>query len=112
MVYQKKEIPKNQLPLWKRLRISELGLRIVLGAVIVVGGFSYLTLTSTVATRGLQVKELSDRLEQLEAKRSLLEVDVDRLQSLRRLERVTAQQDYVEVSAVEYVTSTGPVAAR
>ncbi|MBI4090376.1 MAG: hypothetical protein HY421_03150 [Candidatus Kerfeldbacteria bacterium] len=112
-MYQRKERTKEQLPWWKRLQISELGLRIVLIGVVLVGGFSYLVLTTAVATHGLKVKDLSDQLDQLASQRAALQVEVDRLQSMQRLERVTSSLDLVRVSQVDYVTTgSGAVAAR
>lgn len=113
MVSPRIERTKSQLPLWKRLNISELGLRIVLVGVIVVGGVSYLAMTSSVSTRGLQVKELNDRLEQLQSSRAVIQADVDRLQSMARLDAVSKTLDLVKVDSAEYLTtSTGAVASR
>ncbi|MBI4093094.1 MAG: hypothetical protein HY420_04180 [Candidatus Kerfeldbacteria bacterium] len=113
MYKQRKEIPKGQLSWWRRLRISELGLRIVLVGFILVGGLAYIVFTNSVATRGLQVKDLADRLETLSAKREVLQAEADRLQSLQHLDRLTKNLDFVRVSRVEYVTGgAGSVAAR
>lgn len=113
MVSTRTERTKEQLPLWKRLKISELGLRIVLVGVIIAGGISYLAMTSSVATRGLQVKELNDRLEQLQSSRAVIQADVDRLQSMARLDSVSKTMDLVKVTGTEYLTSsTGAVASR
>jgi cell division protein FtsL len=113
MYQQRKERTKEQLPWWRRLQISELGLRIVLVSVILVGGFGYLVLTTAVATHGLKVKDLSDQLDHLALQRAELQAEVDRLQSMTRLERVTSSLDLVRVSQIDYVTTgSGAVAAR
>ncbi|MFH0828961.1 MAG: hypothetical protein V1907_02160 [Candidatus Kerfeldbacteria bacterium] len=112
MVYTRTETKKEHLDFWKRLKISELGFRIVLVAVIVAGGFGYLVMTSTTSTRGLEVKELSDRLETLSSQRSTLQAAVDRLQSLSRLETARQGLDLVQVENVQYLTTSGAVAAR
>lgn len=93
--------------------MSELGLRIILSAIIVVGGFSYVVITNSVTTSGLQVQDLSRRLNALSEQRSKLEIEVDRLQSLSRLDAVSKNLDLVKVSKVDYVTSpAGAVASR
>lgn len=80
--------------------------------IVLVGGLLYIVLTTSVATSGLEVKDLSDRLEALATQRSVLQAEVDRLQSLDRLDRVTANLELVRVSKVEYLTPTGSVATR
>ncbi|MBI4426363.1 MAG: hypothetical protein HY567_02195 [Candidatus Kerfeldbacteria bacterium] len=113
MYQSRKERAKEQLPWWKRLQISELGLRIVLAVVMLTGSFGYLVMTTSVATHGLKVKDLSDRMDQLASQRLELQAEVDRLQSMQRLERVTSSLDLVSVSRVDYVTTgSGAVAAR
>lgn len=113
MVYQRKETTRERLPFWKRLKISELGIRIVLVAIILVGGLTYLVLTATTATGGLQVKDLSDRLEALSQQRASLQAEADRLQSFRNLEASTQQLDLVRVGSIDYVAgSAGSVASR
>lgn len=113
MVSQRKERTNQQLPFWRRLRISETGLRIVLSAIILIGGGAYLYLTSSVATNGLQAKDLSDRLESLSGQRAMLQAEVDRLQSMQRLDRVTKDLSLVRVSSIDYAaTATGAVATR
>jgi len=113
MVTSRKETTKERLPFWKRLKISELGLRIVLGGVIVTGGLAYLFLTSTTATNGLQVKDLTDELDSLVSRQAELQADVDRLQSFQRLDAATKQMDLVSVTSVDVVTgASGAVAAR
>jgi len=97
---------------WHRLGLSELGLRLIVVSVIVVGSIAYLVLTTGVATRGLQVKALSDRLEELQKKQNSLQIEADRLQSMTYLDQVSAQYELVRVSRVDYLTPTGPVAAR
>lgn len=110
---QRQQRSREQLPFWKRLKISELGIRIVLGVFVVVGGSVYLFLANGVATRGLQLKDLSDRLESLQQQRSVLQAEVDRLQSMQRLNTVVGQLNLVRVSKVDYLTPpAGPVAAR
>lgn len=112
MVLHRAEKSKAQVAWWQRLKISELGLRIICGLIILVGGLLYIVLTTSVATSGLQVKDLSDRLEALSTKRSTLQAEVDRMQSLQRLDRVTADLNLVRVSNVEYLTPGGSVATR
>ncbi len=113
MIPSRREQPKQTLPFWRRLRISELGLRVVLATVIVGGGLAYIFLANGVATRGLQVKDLSDRLESLTSQQSVLQAEVDRLQSLSRLDGVVGQLDLVRTASVDFVEPTaGPVAAR
>jgi len=113
MVYTRKETTKDKLDFWKRFKISELGLRIVLLAVIVAGGMSYLVMTSSTATKGLAVKDLSDRLDSLTASRATLQAQVDRMQSMARLETAEQDLDLVQVSKLDYLTSSsGAVAAR
>lgn len=112
MVKRRTEKTKEQLEFWKRFRISELGLRIVCGVIVLVGGLLYIVLTTSVATSGLEVKDLSDRLEALSTKRSTLQAEVDRMQSLQRLDRVTADLNLVRISNVEYLTPGGSVATR
>ncbi|MBI5405138.1 MAG: hypothetical protein HY976_02830 [Candidatus Kerfeldbacteria bacterium] len=113
MIKQRKETTKDRLPLWKRLNISERGLRIVLAAVIATGGFGYLALTTQTATNGLQIKGLNDRLSELSSRRAELQADVDRMQSFQHLDNVTQRLDLVRVSKVDVVGSpAGSVAAR
>ncbi len=113
MVYTRKETTKEKLDFWKRLKISELGLRIVLLAVIVAGGTSYLVLTTSTATHGLDMKDLSDHLDGLTASRATLQAQVDRLQSMAQLETAQKDLNLVQVSKLDYLTSsTGAVASR
>lgn len=112
MVLHRAEKTKEQVAWWQRLRISELGIRILCGVIILAVGVLYIVLTTSVATSGLQVKDLSDRLEALNTKRSVLQAEVDRTQSLQRLDRTTADLDLVRVSNVEYLTPSGSVATR
>lgn len=113
MVYTRTETTKEKLDFWKRLKISELGLRIVLLAVIVAGGTSYLVMTSSTATHGLEVKDLSDTLDTLAASRATLQAQVDRLQSMARLENAQDDLKMVQVSSLDYLSSSsGAVAAR
>jgi hypothetical protein len=113
MVYTRKETTKDKLDFWKRFKISELGIRIVLLAVIVTGGMSYLVMTSSTATKGLAVKDLSDRLDSLTTSSATLQAQVDRLQSMARLETAEQDLDLVQVSTLDYLTSSSSaVAAR
>lgn len=113
MVHSRNERTKNQLEFWQRLKISEFGFRIVLLAIIVAGGLMYIILTNSVATQGLAIKGLSDRLEELSLSRSVLQAQGDKLQSMQRLDTIAKELDFVRVSNVEYLTSSsGTVATR
>lgn len=113
MVYTRTEKKKEHLDFWKRLKVSELGLRIIMSAIIIVGGFMYLFLTSVTATRGLEVKELSDRLDTLTSQRELLQANVDRLQSISHLDSAQENLELVQVTKLDYIAlPTGAVASR
>lgn len=113
MVYQRTERTKSQLKFWQRLRISELGLRIVLTGIVIFGGAFYIVLANVNTTRSLELQDLNRRLSTLTEERSSLQVEVDRFRSLQYLDQATRNLDLVRVSAVDYVTSpTGSVAAR
>ncbi len=113
MYQQRKERTKEQLPWWRRLPISELGLRIVMTGMVVFGGAFYIVLANLNTTRSLELQDLNRRLSTLSEERSSLQVEVDRFRSLQYLDQATKSLDLVRVSAVDYVTSpTGSVAAR
>ncbi len=113
MVYTRTEKKKEHLDFWKRFKVSELGIRIIMIAIIVVGGFAYLVLTTSTATRGLEVKELSDRLDTLTSQREVLQATVDRLQSISHLDAAQDDLELVQVTKLDYVaTPAGAVASR
>lgn len=93
------------------MKISELGLRIILTFVIVAGGMAYIALTTSTATKGLEVKDFGDRLEALNAKSEVLQAEVDRLQSMEYLERVTKGLDLVRISKMDFITGAGGAVA-
>lgn len=89
---------------WKRLKIGAISIRMVIFGLIILVGFIYLVQTNRVSTGGFEVKELSQRVDELKKETKKLELEATQRQSLKTIKETSEKMDLVGVSRIDYIT--------
>lgn len=103
--------PKRKIKEIAKQKVSPVFFYMVM-ALIVIVGMSYLIFVNTVATDGYQVKELSEKIEDLEYNNKKLDLEISKLHSMSSVSDVSENLQLVSVSKMDYIEagSTGVVA--
>lgn len=108
MVDFKKE--KQNVKFANRPKKRPLALYIVCGLVLTTG-LAYLVSVNKVATDGYQVKELTERIEELKYENKKLELESSDLRSMANVSRVGQNLELVAVKDMDYLSApSGAVA--
>lgn len=110
----KKNQPNNgflEHPKQKRIRLGDSGLRILLLALIIVVGFSYLYYINGTATGGFDIKGIENQIEETSKQNKHLEIRSAEMQSLAVIEEASQGLEMVPTSYIEYLPAVGSVIA-
>lgn len=79
----------------------------LLAVLILVLGFSYLTQTNKTVTKGYQIRELEQKLDQLQEKNEKLNLEYIELQSMANITKQVSNMNLVAEGQVEIISSLG-----
>lgn len=99
---EKQKFQKESI--WKKFKIGAISIRMVIFGLIILVGFVYLVQINRVSTGGFEIKELSQRMEELKKENKKLELEAAQLQSLKTIKAASEELELVGVSRVDYVT--------
>lgn len=78
---------------------------------IIATGIGYLLVANNTAIKGFAVKELENRIADLEEQNTDLELEAIKLQSINVVEEKVSKLDMVKVAKTDYVSPTGSAVA-
>jgi hypothetical protein len=70
---------------------------------VIVFGLVYLFTINSLATAGMQIKQLNAKISQLDEDHKKLELEASSLQSVSNLQQVTSNQNFVPSTTVSYI---------
>ncbi len=89
-----------------RATMRRLSLNVVLLALIIFIGISYLYYINQTATGGFDIKGLESSIEQLTKENKTLEIEAAKLRSLSHIEQASQELEMVATARIEYLSST------
>jgi len=92
-------------------RFHTVGLNVLLLALLVFAGLSYLYYVNRTATGGFDIKGLENRIEVLQKDNKKLEIQAAQLQSLTTLEGASQSLQMVATTAIEYLPAVSSAVA-
>ena len=96
---------KKRFDLLKNFKVKPVLMYAMIGSVVFIG-LSYLIFVNKVATDGYQVKELSEKIEDLRYENKKLELETSEIKSLQKVSDRSQDLQLVKIDKMDYVTST------
>ncbi len=95
----------------KRINFGNTSLRVLLFALILFAGISYLYYINQTATGGFDIKGIENQIEQVRKDNKQLEVKTAELQSLVKIEEANEEMKMVATTSIEYLPAVGSAVA-
>jgi len=89
------------------LKFRNINLRFVFFCLIITFGIGYLLIANNTAIKGFKVKELENKVADLQEQNKKLELDAIRLQSVGEVEKKISELSMVKLAKTEYISATG-----
>jgi len=95
----------------KKIDLGQNGLKILLLALIVFVGLSYLYYINQTATGGFDIKGMESQIDEIKKENKQLEVSAAEMQSLSNIEAASEDMQMVATTSIEYLPAVGSVVA-
>lgn len=110
---QRHAFSRKDVPRFAFLKMNRMKVIVILFVSTLLLGSVYLGMLNQSSTRGFTLKELEQRVAELEQENDRLHFAASELSSLAQIEAYAEAQEMVKVGAIEYLPSVGSaVAAR
>ena len=93
-------------------KIGTISYGFVLGALMIAGGAFYLYQVNDIATKGYEIKNWENKIQDLNKAGKKMEIHEVELKSMQNIEKATQDLNLVNSSSVSYVELNGPVAMK
>ena len=95
----------------RNIKLGQHGINILLFALILFVGLSYLYFTNQTATGGFDIKGMENQITEMEKDNRQLEIKTTEMQALQLIENASENLEMVATTSIEYLPAVGSTVA-